>query len=395
MIELLSPGGDFQKIKTAVNYGADAVYAGLKRFSLRSNAGNLDDNELKESIKFVHKNHKKIYITLNTFLFDNEFGEFIKVLKLLNYCRPDAIILSDLGALEAANEILDIPIHISTQANITNSHAAKLLKNFGVKRIVAAREMSLNDIKNFTQNSDMELELFVHGAMCMAYSGRCFMSSCMAERSANKGDCTQSCRWSYEIVEEKRPNLPMSVEEDKTGTFIFNSYDLCALPILDKLIDAGVKSLKIEGRMKSSYYAALTTAVYRKAIDAILNGENFHSKINFFLEELEKISHRPYSLGFFENEPLQYRKSSKYMRGSEFIAVTQKIENNKIFLKLKGQIKPGVYQFLTRKFEIITINIDKLYTIDGEEKAIGNPNDLLYIHSNIKVEKLDILRKIT
>jgi len=394
MIELLSPGGDLRKIKTAINYGADAVYTGLKRFSLRSHAGNLDIADLEEAVKFVHKNHKKIYIALNAFLFDDEFAEFIKTVKLLDSYHPDAFIVSDLGAVEVIKEISDIPIHISTQANITNSYAAGLLEKLGIKRVVAAREMNIENIKSFTKHSPVELEIFVHGAMCMAYSGRCFMSASMTGRSANKGNCTQSCRWNYTVIEEKRPDSPISVEQNSSGSYIFNSRDLCALPILDKLIKAGATSFKIEGRMKSIHYVAVSTAVYRSAIDTILGGNDFYSKIALYLDELNKISHRPYSLGFFENSPAQYTSSSKYERGADFIAVVRKKKGDKIFLDIKGQIKPGKYQFFLKGLKTVPINIERLYTTEGEERAVGNPNDFLYIISKLDVDSLDILRKI-
>ncbi len=392
-LELLSPGGNFEKIKTAINYGADAVYTGYKLFGLRSKAGNLDKLELQKAIKFVHKSGKKLYLALNSYIFDRDIDELIEFIKFLNNYPPDALIISDLGVLNIVNEYSSIPIHISTQANITNSYAANLLKQFNVDRVVLARELPIEDIRRFAKSSNVKLEVFVHGSMCMAYSGRCFLSAYMNERSANSGDCTQSCRWKYTLVEEKRKDEPIYVQEHDEGSFIFNSYDMCALPVLDEIIDAGVKSLKIEGRMKSVYYTAVTTAIYRKAIDDILEGRNFKNRLGFYIKELKKVSHRPYSLGFYKNHPMQYLKSSGYERNCSFVGVVEYSQNNKIFIKLRNQIIPGKYELFKKNADVIPIEINELYDMDSNKKTVGNTNEFLYIKSEIFAEKLTILRK--
>ncbi len=392
-VELLSPGGNPEKIKTAINYGADAVYSGYKHFGLRSRAGNLDKDGIKKALDYVHKSGRKFYLTLNSYLFDSEFDELCDFIKFLNNYPPDAVIVSDLGVLSVVRQLSDIPIHISTQANITNSFAANFLKPFGVKRVILSREATLDDIREMSKNSEVELEAFVHGAMCMAYSGRCFMSAYFTKRSANRGDCAQSCRWKYKLVEEKREDSPIYLEEHKEGSFIFNSYDMCAIPVLDKLIDAGVASLKIEGRMKSVYYVAVATAVYRKAIDDILNGKNFKDNVDFYMRELKKISHRPYSLGFYENEPKQYIKSSGYERDCSFVGVVEHSKDSKIFIRIRNQIKPGKYELFTKDAKVVPIEIDKLYDMNSNEKKVGNPNEFLYINSRIKAGEMDILRK--
>ncbi len=393
MVELLSPGGNLEKIRIAIDYGADAVYSGYKKFGLRSRAGNLDKNQIKEAIAFVHKSGRKFYLTLNSYLFDKEFDELIDFLKFLNNYPPDALIVSDLGVLNVVNELTNIPIHMSTQANITNSYAARILKRYNVKRIVAAREMDINDIRSFVKNSSIDLEVFVHGAMCMAYSGRCFLSSYLTGRSANQGDCAQSCRWKYTVVEETRKDAPITIEEHKEGSFIFNSYDMCAVEILDEIIDAGVSSIKIEGRMKSVYYTAVTTAVYRDAVDTILSGGDYKAKIPFYMDELKKISHRPYSLGFYKDKPMQYIKSSGYERNCDFIAIVEKKSKDRIYLKLRGQLKKGKYEFFTHNLRVVYIDIEKIYNIDDTEKSIGNPNEFVYICADINVERFDILRR--
>jgi putative protease len=392
-VELLAPGGNLEKIKTAINYGADAVYAGYKQFSLRSRAGNLNKKELIEAIDFVHKSNKKLYLTLNSYLFDKEMSELIEFVKFLDNNPPDAVIVSDLGVLSVVNEYSSIPVHISTQANITNAFAANMFADFNVERIVLARELSIDDIREFAKASMIELEAFIHGAMCMSYSGRCFLSSYLTGRSANRGDCAQSCRWKYTVVEEKRKDKPIDVEEHKEGTFIFNSYDMSALPVLDEIVKAGVKSLKIEGRMKSVYYIAVAVAVYRKALDRILNGESIKDEIDFYLNELNKISHRPYSLGFYKSEPKQYLASSGYERDCSFVGVVEYCREGKMFIRVRNQIKPGLYEIFTKNLEIVPIEIVSLYDINGAKKTVGNPNEFLYIKTHINVEDLSILRQ--
>ncbi len=392
-VELLSPAGNIEKIKTAINYGADAVYTGYKKFGLRSRAGNLDKKGLIEALEYVHKANRKLYLTINSYLFDEEFDELADFIGFLNNYPPDALIVSDMGVLSLINELSDIPIHISTQANITNSYAANFLKPFNVERIVLAREMTIDDIKLFASKSKVDVEVFIHGAMCMAYSGRCFLSAYFTNRSANRGDCAQSCRWKYKLVEEKREDEPIYLEEHKEGTFIFNSYDMCAMPILDEIVNANAASLKIEGRMKSVYYVAVATAVYRKALDDILNGRNFKNNIDFYMNELKKISHRPYSLGFYKNQPKQYIKSSGYKRDCNFVGVVEKVEADKVFIKVRNQIKPGRYEFFTKDAEVVPVEIDRLYDINSNEKSVGNPNEFLYIKGCVDVERRDILRK--
>ncbi len=392
-VELLSPGGNLEKIRTAIRYGADAVYTGYKLFGLRSRAGNLDKKELQEAINFVHKSGKKIYLTLNSYLFDKEFDELREFLYFLNNNPPDALIVSDLGVLSFVNQYTDIPIHISTQANITNAYAANLLKPFNVERVVLARELTIDDIRDFAKHSKVELEAFVHGAMCMSYSGRCFLSAYLTKRSANQGDCAQSCRWKYTVVEEKRKDMPMDVEEHKEGTFIFNSYDMCALPILKDIIDSGVKSLKIEGRMKSVYYVAISTAVYRKALDDLLEGRNIADKVDFYMSELNKISHRPYSFGFYLNDPKQYLESSGYQRDCDFLGVVEYSKDDKIFIKVRNRIEPGVYEVVDSELESKMLEIKEFFDMNSNKKSVGNPNDFLYIKTHLKVKDFSILRR--
>ncbi|AEA33994.1 U32 family peptidase [Hippea maritima] len=393
MVELLSPAGNLEKLKFAIEYGADAVYTALKSFSLRSRAPNLSFDEYLKAIDFVKSRSKRLYLTLNSYIFDRELNELKGLLDFLNKYPPDAVIVSDLGVLSMVNKYTNIPVHISTQANITNSEAINLLKQFRVERVVLARELTIGDIKVFKKNSDVELEAFVHGAMCMSYSGRCFISAYLTGRSANRGDCVQSCRWNYSVVESKRPDEVFEIEEHPEGSFIFNSYDMCALPILDKLIDAGISSFKIEGRMKSLYYVAITTAIYRDAIDTILNGGDFKSKIPFYMEELKKVSHRPYSFGFYLGHPKQYLKSSGYIRKCRFSGVVLGKKGDLYIVGVRDKMETGRYEVFSRGLKIKNICIDVFEESDGSKKKYGNPNEILYIRLPEDLEELSLLRR--
>ncbi len=393
MVELLSPGGNLEKIKFAIHYGADAVYCALKKFGLRSQASNLTKGDYLEALDFVHIEGKKLYLTLNAYLFDRDFEELFEIVDFLNEYPPDGVIVSDLGVLNVVYKNTDIPIHISTQANVTNSYAANFLKDFNVKRIVLARELTLEDIRRFKKGTDLELEAFIHGAMCMAYSGRCFLSAYLTGRSANKGDCTQSCRWKYTVIEHKRPNMPMDVEEHKEGTFIFNSYDMCALPILPQLIESGVSSLKIEGRMKSVYYVSVVTSVYRDALNTIIEGGDFKSMIPYYMKELESVSHRPYSLGFYLGQPKQYLKSSGYIRNCKFCGVVVDYSDGMAKIQVRDRIERGHYEIILPNLKRVSLNLDCLYDEDGNAKFYGNPNEFVYIRLPEKVEELSLLRK--
>ncbi len=377
-VELVSPGGSPEKIKFAIEYGADAVYCGLKSFSLRSRAHNLTREQWKEVLRYVKGQGRKIYLTLNAYLFDRQMDELLELLEFLKNYPPDAFIVSDLGVLSVVRQVMDIPVHISTQANITNADAANLLSQFGVKRVVLAREMSLEDIRRFVKRSGVEAEVFIHGAMCMAYSGRCFMSAFMTGRSANSGDCAQSCRWRYRLVEEKRPGEVIEVEEHSEGSFIFNAYDLCALPFLDELIDTGVRAFKIEGRMKSVYYVGVTTAIYRRAIDDIRSGKDFRKRLEFYYSELEKVSHRPYSAGFYKGRAMQYVYSGSYIRNCCFCAVFDGL-GDKARLHVRNRLTPGEYELFLPDATVMKLELSEFYDEQGNKKTVGNPNEFLYI----------------
>ena len=299
--ELLAPAGNLEKLKIALIYGADAVYVGGKNFSLRAFGGNFTDDELKIAVDFAHSMNKKIYVAVNVFAHNDDIEELKNFLKFLDGIKVDAVLISDLGVFSLAKELTNLEIHISTQANITNYKTVEMWKNLGASRVVLARELTHDEIVNIKKNSAIELEMFIHGAMCISYSGRCYLSHYLTGRDGNQGECTHSCRWKYNLVEEKRPGEYFEVSEDNHGSYVMNSKDLCLLPCLDKVIESGVSSLKIEGRMKSVHYVASVVKVYRQAIDDLMQNAELRIK-NEWIEELDKVAHRPYTTGFFESD---------------------------------------------------------------------------------------------
>lgn len=323
--EILVPAGDPEKLKFALAYGADAVYAGGSEFGLRAYAGNLNQDEMSCAVQYTHKLNRKLYIAVNIFAREQDFRDLSKYLKFLGDIGVDGIIVSDPGVLAVARETVpDLALHLSTQANCTNSHSANFWMAQGVRRIVLARELSLGEIREIRSRFAGELEIFVHGAMCMSYSGRCLLSNYLTGRDANKGECTHPCRWGYALVEEKRPGRYFPLEEDARGSYILNSHDLCLLPYLPLLRDIGLDSLKIEGRMKSVNYVASSAKVYREALDVLWEqGETeFMRKLPGWFAEMDKVSHREYSSGFLLGNPGKEShniESSAYIREYSFV----------------------------------------------------------------------------
>ncbi|MCF6157461.1 MAG: U32 family peptidase [wastewater metagenome] len=298
--ELVAPGGDIEKLKTAIEYGADAVYTGGEGFNLRMGASHMTLQEVKEATAWVHDRGKKIYITLNIFAHNYHIRGIRSYIEKLAEIPIDAVIISDPGIFLTVKEIAPhIPVHLSTQANTTNIKSVEFWYQQGIHRIILARELTLGEIQEITQNSLSETEAFVHGAMCMSYSGRCLLSSFLTNRHANLGDCSHSCRWHYTLREEKRPNESYPIIEDESGTFILSSKDLCMIQHIPELVRAGITAWKIEGRMKSQYYAAVVTRIYREAIDQYFANPDKYLYDPRWLEELEKVSHREYGTGFF------------------------------------------------------------------------------------------------
>ncbi len=328
-IELLAPAGDLEKLKIAVIYGADAVYFGGEMFSLRAGAGNLTFDEMKEGIAFAHERGAKCYLTINIFAHNRDIEPLREYLEKIKTLDIDAILVSDLGIVSLIQEIIpDMELHLSTQANMTNYQTANFWYKIGIRRIVLARELSFPEIAEIRKNTpdDLEFESFVHGAMCISYSGRCLLSNFMIERDANQGMCAHPCRWKYALVEEQRPGQYYPIEEDDRGTYILNSRDLCMIEHIPELINSGLSSLKIEGRMKSIFYVATIIAAYRKAIDAYYaDPENYEFKQEW-MDEMKKVSHREFTTGFYFNNPTnkdQNYRTSAYTRDYAFTGLVK------------------------------------------------------------------------
>lgn len=337
--EILSPAGNLEKLIYAVNYGADAVYCALDRFGMRSAADNFTPEELRQGIAYAHSHNAKLYLTLNTMPKDAELSILPDYLRITKELKPDAYIVSDPGVLEYIKAYIpDAVIHLSTQANTLNAAACRFWYKNGVKRIVLARELSLADIKEIRANTppELELECFVHGAMCVSYSGRCLLSNYYVNRNANNGACAQPCRWKYYLYEEKRTADVIEAEQNPEGTYIFSSKDICMIQHIPELIDAGIDSFKIEGRVKSAYYTAVITNAYKMALhDYVSNpeGYTFNPK---YMDEVESVSHREYSTGYFFSSPSENAnivKSNEYLKDKAFLCTVSEFDSEKRIAK--------------------------------------------------------------
>ncbi|MDR2939837.1 MAG: U32 family peptidase [Clostridiales bacterium] len=324
--ELLAPAGDLEKLKFAISYGADAVYAGAQNYGLREKSKNFSLYELSEGVKFAHGNGKKIYITANIYAHNQDLIGMEDFFYQMENLNVDAVIISDPGVFSVAKRVLkNTGVHISTQANNTNYETALFWQSLGASRIVMARELSLDEITEIKSKTKIELEAFVHGAMCISYSGRCLLSSYLTGRDPNKGNCAQACRWGYHLVEEARPNEYMPIYEDSRGTYILNSKDLCMVGHIPELVKSGICSFKIEGRMKSLYYAATTIKAYRRAIDDFFESpELYNANKNYYIEEVQKNSHRKFTTGFYfngEGNGAQIYDTNSYVRTHDFVGI--------------------------------------------------------------------------
>lgn len=324
-IELLSPAGDMEKLIMAVMYGADAVYLAGRGFGMRAKSANFDDETLLRAVSFAHSNGVKVYVTCNTLPREDELKVLPEYLEFLNSSGVDALIIADLGVFSMAKRYApDVRKHVSTQLGVVNSATASFLYNEGAETVVLARELSIEEIRQIRDNTpkDLKLEAFVHGAMCVSFSGRCLLSNYLTGRDSNRGQCAQPCRWKYHLVEETRPGEYFEISEDN-GTFILNSNDMCMIGHLDDLLDAGITSLKIEGRMKSAYYTATVTNAYSHVLDAALKGEEPDP---LWIRETEMVSHRPYSTGFFYGYPGQHYGTSSYTQSADIVAVVEECD---------------------------------------------------------------------
>ena len=329
--ELLAPAGNLEKLKIAFKYGADAVYFGGEAFNLRAAAKNFSFEDIKEGAEFAHNLGKKLYCTVNVMPRNEELDKLPEFLKQLEEAKVDAVLVSDLGVLSIVKKYTNLPIHISTQANTINYEACNMWEALGAERVVLARECSLEEIKTIRNNisKDLELEVFVHGSMCISYSGRCLLSSFMSGRDSNRGACSQSCRWKYSLVEEKRPNQYFPIEEDSHGTYIMNSKDLCMIEYIPELMEAGISSLKIEGRNKSEYYVAIIVNAYRQAIDLYYKDPENYKLPKELYDEMFKVSHRQYYTGFFFKEPKEdglIYNTNDHVREYDVVAIVKEYD---------------------------------------------------------------------
>ncbi|MBE6106652.1 U32 family peptidase [Anaerovibrio lipolyticus] len=399
--ELLAPAGNMEKLKMALIYGADAVYLGGKAFGLRAFGGNFDYDELKEAVDFAHKLGRKVYVTVNIFPHNNDMEKLPEYLAYLNEIKVDAMLIADLGIFTLAKKYApDTDIHISTQANNTNWVTVNTWADMGASRVVLAREMSLGEIRTIREKSPVELEMFVHGAMCISYSGRCLMSNYMTGRDANRGSCAQACRWKYALVEEKRPGQYFPIEEDDRGTYFFNSKDMCLLPHIGDVIDSGVDSLKIEGRMKSVHYAASIVKAYRAAIDSYCEDPEHFELKQEWIDELGKVSHRQYTTGFYYNKPTeddQIYGTTSYEQTSDFVGLVLSYDEatGYAMVEQRNNMKKGqeieVFQPTLPGYRMI---LDEMYNDEGELIDVApHPQQLVKMKMAQPVEPYTILRR--
>lgn len=375
-IELLSPAGDFERLKLALKFGADAVYLGGEQFGMRTNPSNFNADQLKEAVCLVHLLGKKAYLTCNTLPRNNEIEYLPDFLKYAADIGIDAFIIADVGVMMLAKKYApDVEIHMSTQVGIVNYQTANSFYELGAKRIVTARELSLEDIKTIRDKTppELEIEVFVHGAMCMSFSGRCILSDYMVGRDANRGDCAQPCRWKYHLVEETRPGQYFPVNQDENGTYIFNSRDLCMIEHIPELVDAGIDSFKIEGRAKSEYYTAIVTYAYRNAIDEYLKNPSADFKVpQWILDEMEKMSHREYTTGF-NFGPMkngQVLDTGGYIRSWDVCALFNSYGNGRLVVDQRNRFYQGdILEVVEPNKKPYQITVEDLYNETADEKV--------------------------
>lgn len=401
--ELLAPAGDLEKLKIAVLYGADAVYFGGETFSLRAGAGNFTYEEMKEGIEFAHAHGAKCHLTVNIYAHNEDIEPFIDYLKRVKNLGIDAFIASDPGVIDMILEVIpDAEIHLSTQANMTNYRTANFWYKRGLRRLVTARELTIDEIRELKANipEDMELESFIHGAMCISYSGRCLLSNFMIERDANRGACAHPCRWKYTLMEEQRPGQYYPIEEDDRGTYILNSKDLCLIEHLPELIEAGISSFKIEGRMKSVFYVATVVSAYRRAIDSYCaDPDNYHFKQEW-MDELCKVSHREFTTGFYFHKPDnldQNYRTSAYTRDYSFVGMVKDYDEETGYAIVEQRNKMVIgdeIEVFGPGTDFFSQTLSEMYNEEGEAvDAAPHPQQILKIKMDKPVKPFFMLRK--
>ena len=397
-IELLSPCGDYERLVTAIHFGADAVYFAGRRFGLRAFSDNFDEEEIIKATTYAHEHNVKVYITVNILAHNEDFNGLLDYLKFLDKIHVDGVIVSDLGIASLVTKYTSLELHVSTQANITNVYSAKMWVNLGAKRLVLARELSLEEIKAIKKElpENIDIECFGHGAMCISYSGRCLLSNYLTGRDSNKGACAQPCRWNYAlgVKNSKDETVYYPILEDNKGTYILNSKDLCLINHISDLVDAGITSLKIEGRMKSNYYVATVTNAYRRAID-----DYYNSKTPSFdyIEELQKTSNRAFTTGFYyHSDHKTNNETSSLSQTHKYIAVVLK-QDKEGYIKVEHRNKFKLGDTL----EVLspastfdkTIKVEEIIDCYGNKlEEVKKIKEQVYIKSDLKLEENDILR---
>ncbi|MGO5443913.1 peptidase U32 family protein [Faecalimonas sp. LCP19S3_D12] len=400
--ELLIPASSLEVLKTAVMFGADAVYIGGEAFGLRAKAKNFSMEDMREGIAFAHEHDVKVYVTANILAHNDDLEGVREYFQELKEIKPDALIIADPAIFEIAGEICpEIERHISTQANNTNYGTFNFWHKLGATRVVTARELSLEEIREIRANipDNLEIETFVHGAMCISYSGRCLLSNFMVGRDANRGACTHPCRWKYSIVEETRPGEVMPVFENERGTYIFNSKDLCMIEHIPELLETGIDSLKIEGRMKTALYVATVARTYRKAIDDYQKDPKIYEEnMSWYLEQISNCTYRQFTTGFFFGKPdetTQIYDSNTYVKEYTYLGIIGEEKEGTYRIEQRNKFSVGeMIEVMKPNGDNIEVTVKRILTEDGvEQESAPHPKQVLYIDLGIKVDAYDILRR--
>lgn len=398
--ELLAPAGDLEKLKTALHYGADAVYLSGTNYGLRAGAENFNIEEMAEGVMLAHKSGAKAYLALNIFAHNEDINALPAYLKEIEPLGVDAIIVSDLGVIDSIKESLpDTELHLSTQSNTTNWRSINFWKKQGVSRVCVARELSLDEISEISDKVDVEIEAFVHGAMCISYSGRCLISSYMTGRSANQGDCAHPCRYRYSLLEETRPGEYFPVEEDERGTYMMSSKDLCMIEHLDKMAEAGISAFKIEGRTKGIAYVGNVVRIYRAAIDHYWARKEDYRPEPGWLDELKAVSNREYTTGFFFGRPdakgqNYLSSSSSSPSGKEFVGVVRRVNNEEVMLEVRNRLKIGeTLEFMGLSGEPQIHLVEAIQGLSGEALLSANPGMTVVLRVAFTAQVSDMVRR--
>ncbi len=401
--ELLIPAGSLDVLKTAVIYGADAVYLGGEAFGLRAKAKNFTNDEIREGIAFAHERGVKVYITANILAHNDDLAGVEAYFEELKEIRPDALIISDPGVFAIAKRVIpDMEIHISTQANNTNYGTYLFWHQLGAKRVVSARELSLKEIREIRDHipEDMEIESFIHGAMCISYSGRCLLSNFLVGRDANQGACTHPCRWKYSLVEETRPGEYMPVFENERGTYIFNSKDLCMIEHIPEMIEAGIDSFKIEGRMKTALYVATVARTYRKAIDDYQKDPAlYQANMDWYREEIGKCTYREFTTGFYFGKPdstTQIYDNNTYVKNYTYLGTIEEVqEDGSCRIEQKNKFSVGEsIEVIKPDGRNVEVTVRSITDVDGRPmESAPHPKQILYVYLDTELEPYDILRR--